>query len=292
MLSRSADVWRTLSRANASVQLFRGANGQLGVGAAWARAHRRRTIFAGANNADLNLDTFSGPRDPRRRMFTAGLRMTDAMVVQTDVQIQLAGEHVPFAPAPEQINSFVAEAPAATAPGEAFLWVSRLVDYKRPLLYADLAEAVPEAQFWMVAIKTEDDSYADTLAELQRRSAVLDNFELLPQRSHGALQELIGQAVAMVNTSRYEGMPNAWLEGWARGIPALTLSFDPDDRIARHDLGIAAEGSWDAFVAGARRLWERHADRGELSSTVRAYVQDVHGRRVGDRWAEVVRGLL
>jgi glycosyltransferase involved in cell wall biosynthesis len=273
------------------VLLVRGANGQFGVGAAWARAHRRRSIFAGANNADLTLDTFAGPRDPRARLFTAGLRRADALVVQTQVQVDLARRHVPFAPEPQPINSFVAEADAA-GPGEAFLWVSRLVDYKRPLLYADLAEAVPEATFWMVPVQTADAAYEPTLAQLRERAAGLENFELLPQRSHGALQELIGSAVAMVNTSSYEGMPNAWLEGWARGVPALTLSFDPDERIARHDLGVAAGGSWDDFVAGARRLWERRADRAGLSDGVRAYVRDVHGRQVADRWYEIVRSLL
>jgi glycosyltransferase involved in cell wall biosynthesis len=213
--------------------------------------------------------------------------MTDAVVVQSADQLELARRRFPRAAEPVQINSFAEHAAAATAPGEAFLWVSRLVDYKRPLLYADLAAAVPEARFWMVPIRTTDAQYAQTLAELERRAAQLDNFEILAQRPHAELQQLIGRAVAMVNTSSFEGMPNTWLEGWARGVPALTLSFDPDGRIAQHGLGIAADGDWEAFVGGARRLWDRRTDHA-LAAGVRNYEHDAHGTQVAARWAELL----
>ena len=284
-------VCQALNRADAAVQVFRGASGAVGIAGAWARARRRSVVFAGANNADFTLETFGGPADPRARMFRAGMRLADAVVVQSGDQVALARRGFPHVAEIDQVPSFVELAPPADGPGEAFLWISRLTDYKRPLLYANLAEAVPEARFWMVASRSDAPEYGDLLAELQRRAGELPNLELLDQRPHAELQALIGRAVAMVNTSSFEGVPNTWLEGWARGVPALTLSFDPDERIARHGLGLAAGGSVEDFAAAARRLWARRADRGGYSETVRAHVADVHGRRVGDRWAEIVQRL-
>lgn len=286
--ARSADVWQALGEADAQVQVIRRAQGTLGVAGVWARSRRRGLVFAGANDSDFTGSAFSGCRDPRRLMFEAGLRMVDAVVVQTDDQLRIAREHFPRLPQPVQVNSFVEPAAAARGAGEAFLWVSRLADYKRPLLYADLAEAVPEARFWMIATAVEAQWHQQTLAELRRRAAALPNLELLDQRPHTELQALIGRAVAMVNTSSYEGMPNTWLEGWALGVPALTLSFDPDGRIAAHGLGVAAGGNWEDFVAGARRLWEWRADRGGLGPAVRGYVADAHGEQVAQRWADVI----
>lgn len=286
------DVRRGLAAADAAVQVFRGADGTLGAGGAWCRVRRRRLIFAGANDADFTLQTFGGPRDPRIAMYRLGLRAADAIVVQSENQTRLAREGFAHVQAPLQVNSFVAPAEVADGGGEAFLWVSRLVDYKRPFLYADLAAALPEARFWMLPIRSADADHEDTLAELRRRAADLPNLELLEQRPHAELQALVGRAVAMVNTSSFEGMPNTWLEGWARGVPALTFSFDPDGRIARHGLGIDAGGDWDAFVAAARRLWERRADRDGRSEHVRAYVRDAHGTRVGDAWETLVRRLV
>jgi glycosyltransferase involved in cell wall biosynthesis len=286
--ARWREVWEALSAADAQVQVLRGANGMLGAAATWSRRHRRRLVFAAANNSDFTLETFGGRTDPRRLLYAAGLRFADDLVVQTDEQVRLARERFPRAPEPRQVNSFVEPAPETAAPGEAFLWVSRLVDYKRPLLYADLAAALPEARFWMIASRSSSPELAGARDELERRSRELPNLELLPQCPHEELQALIGRAVAMVNTSEFEGMPNTWLEGWARGVPALTLGFDPDERIATHGLGVAAGGSWDGFVAGARRLWEGRADRAGLGPAVRAYVADAHGERVAAAWAEIV----
>lgn len=284
-------VWGALREADARVQVLRGANGALGVAGAWSRLHRRGLVFAGANNSDFTGGPFPSPRDPRARLFAAGMRMTDAVVVQHQDQVALARQRFPKATEPQAINSFVEAMPPTQTPGEAFLWVSRLVDYKQPLLYAELAAAVPAARFWMVPVKSSDPAFGPTLDELRRRAAGLPNLELLDQRSHAELQKLIARAIAMVNTSSYEGMPNTWLEGWARGVPALTLSFDPDERVARHGLGLSAGGEWEAFVAAAQRMWACRADRCGMSATVRDYVLDAHGTQVEDAWAALIERL-
>lgn len=293
LAARMREVWSGLSRCDASVQVFRGWNGTLGVAGVWARLHGRRLVFSGANISDFTESAAHGARDPRKRLFAAGMRMTDAVVVQTDEQITLARERFPFIAPPRQISSFADLGPLPEGPGEAFLWVSRLADYKRPLLYADLAAAVPEARFWMIPARSDatGPAFDQMMDELRRRADAHPNLEILEQRSHAALQELIGRAIAIVNTSEYEGVPNTWLEGWARGIPALTFSFDPDGRIARNGIGISAGGSWDGFVAAARELWARRSDRGGFSEPAHRYAATVHGEAVTDAWAELVRGL-
>lgn len=287
LLAKARDVWRALGAADARVQVFRGADGTLGIGGLWSRSHRRRLVFAGANNSDFEGGAVS--LDPRARMFATGMRMTDAVVVQSGDQVELLRERFPHVGEPLQVNSFVEPAPTGDRDGEAFMWVSRLVDYKRPLLYADLAAEVPEARFRLVPIRTSAPEYERTLAELERRAGELSNLEVLPQRPHAELQELIGSAVAMVNTSSFEGMPNTWLEGWARGVPALTYSFDPDGRIAANGLGSAAGGDWTAFVSATRSLWAGRANRN--GDHYREYVATAHGTRVTDAWAELVARL-
>jgi glycosyltransferase involved in cell wall biosynthesis len=290
LAGETVEVWRALSRADATVQVFRGVSGALGVAGLWARRYRRRMVFAGANNADFTLETVGGRLNPRRALYRAGLTAADSVVVQSSDQARIARERFPALRRIHEIPSFVEPGMEAHGEGEAFLWVSRLAEYKRPLLYADLAAAMPEARFWMIAVATADPSYEETIAELRRRQQELPNFEILPQRRHEDLQDLIGRAVAMVNTSSFEGMPNTWLEGWSRGVPALTLSYDPDGRIAQHGLGVSGGGSWDKFVAGARDLWLHRSDRGAFGPTVRGYVADVHGTQVARTWTDLLLG--
>ena len=137
-------------------------------------------------------------------------------------------------------------------PPEAFLWFGRFVPYKRPVRYVELAHAVPEARFVMIPVP--DEASSAELAELRASAEGVPNLELLDPVPHEDLPELVASTVAVVNTSVLEGMPNAFLEAWARGVPALTLAFDPDRVVERHALGIAARDSWDRFVAGARAM--------------------------------------
>jgi hypothetical protein len=84
------------------------------------------------------------------------------------------------------------------------------------------------------------------------------NLELLDPLPHAELGTLIESVVAVVNTSVLEGMPNAFLEAWARGIPVLTLQFDPDDVVKRESLASRrkARGS---LRRRARELWDGRA---------------------------------
>jgi glycosyltransferase involved in cell wall biosynthesis len=115
---------------------------------------------------------------------------------------------------------------------------------------------------------------------------------LIDPLPHEQLSELIKTAAAVVNTSAYEGMPNAFLEAWAHGVPVLTFEFDPDDVVARNGLGIAASGSWERFVDGARRLWRGRNDRDQLAGHVREYVTRVHSiEAVGAQWTALIDEL-
>ena len=135
LAGETVEVWRALSRADATVQVFRGASGAMGVAGLWARRYRRRLVFAGANNADFTLETIRGRLNPVGALYRAGLTAAESVVVQSSDQARLARERFPALRRIDEIPSFVEPALEAQGEGEAFLWVSRLAEYKRPLLY-------------------------------------------------------------------------------------------------------------------------------------------------------------
>lgn len=283
-------VLRSLMKADGRVVVVRSGTPVVGLVALYCRIFRRRFIFASANNLDFR-DQWSR----RTRIYAFGVRSADTVVVQSREQETLARGRFPRIRKLVHIPSFADEPPPTTPRREAstFLWVGRLVDYKRPLLYADLAKAVPDLRFVLIPLRPL--YYAverECLAQLEELAARIPNFEVAESLPHAELVKELADAVALVNTALHEGVPNTFLEAWSQGVPVLTLSFDPDGVVGKRGLGISANGSWERFVAGARELWDGRLERDDLARRARSYVREVHStERVGAQWHALVESL-
>ncbi|MEK6326233.1 MAG: glycosyltransferase family 4 protein [Actinomycetota bacterium] len=286
-------VWRSLGDADARVYVFRGGGAYLMVGVAFCLVRRRGLVLSASNDLDFIFD-----RPDRSRwgqvLYRAALRRSQCIVVQTTQQLELARGGLGAGARVELIPSF-AEPMNGAAPApepEAFLWAARLVSYKLPLRYVELAQALPEARFWMVAPVTSETS-EELLEQLTEAVGETPNLELMPNQWRENLLEMIGRSAAVVVTSSHEGMPNVFLEAWARGVPVISLHFDPDRRIADEGLGLFADGSWEEFVGAARKLWTEPELRRRMGDRGREYVARVHSpESVGERWAAALREAL
>jgi glycosyltransferase involved in cell wall biosynthesis/L-amino acid N-acyltransferase YncA len=278
------EIWRALAAADARVVIVRGASPALGVVAAFCKLKRRALIFSSSNNSDFTLERVVKRHD--RRLYGRAIRRADVVVVQSADQERLARKTFPSLRRVVRIPSFAAAAaPSDGNKPDAFLWFSRTAPYKQPLRYVDLARAVPHARFLMIPVPDD----LSQLGAVRAAAATVPNLELLDPLPHERLWRLISRAAAVVNTSVYEGMPNAFLEAWAHGVPVLTLRFDPDEVVARNGLGISAGGSWDRFVEGAQELWEGRSNREEFARHAREYVSAVHSTEVvGSRWSDLI----
>lgn len=289
-------ILRALEAADGRVVVVRTGTPVVGIVALYCRVRRRRLVFSAANDSDF-LPGKHEEKPLGRALYRLGLRLADMIVVQSRDQLELARANFPSLRRFTWIPSFAEAAiPAAaqSASPDTFLWISRIRDHKQPLLFVRLASALPDLRFVMVGTLTEGyGSEARRIhAELQEASERLPNFELRDPMPHVQLGETIARSIAVVSTSRLEGMPNVFLEAWSRGVPALTLTIDPDNAIAEHRLGISAHDDWDAFVAGARELADGRDDRADLAERVRRYVQETHSLDViAERWRSLVEEL-
>jgi glycosyltransferase involved in cell wall biosynthesis len=266
----------SLMRARATVFVQMAIGPHTGLVAITARILRRRFVYSSQNVIDFDFG-----RLERRRwnvwLFNLGVRLADQVVVQTPEQVQLCRRR--FGREPVLIKNVTERATRRHGVPEAFLWIGRLAHYKRPLAYAELARSMPQARFWMVGVPSGPDARV-IAAELERASAELPNLELLAPRPPAELSPLLDRAVALINTSDYEGMPNVLLEGWARGVPALALRHDPDGVIERERLGGYAAGSHRRLVELTTVMWEQRGDQAELADRCQRYIEREHAPEV------------
>ena len=207
-------IWPALWRAPSRVIVHRGGGPELGIVALYARATGRRLVFASASVLDFAYEKMTDKKY-MLFMYRLGVRLADDVVVQTQEQVALC--KAKFGRRPTLIRSMQPLAEPQAALPEAFLWVGRLVSYKRPLEYVELARALPGARFWMLGVPTPHHKEDRLVAEaVMERAATVPNLELLAPRPHKDVQPLMARAVASVNTAEYEGMPNVLLEAWCR----------------------------------------------------------------------------
>ena len=286
-LERALRVCVALLRLRAAVIVQRIPGPETGLVALIAKLTSRRFIYSSANVVDFSYEALE-PGWLSLRLFHLGTRLADTIVVQTHEQVELCRRR--FGREPILIRSIAQPAPARDITPESFLWVGRTDWYKHPEQYLALARALPEARFRMIAMPMNEDGRRRVMS-IEREAAGLANLELLPPRSREALARLIPSAVAIVNTSEYEGMPNVLLEGWAQGVPSLCLNYDPDGVVRREGLGGFAEGSFERFAALARGLWEGRGEQRAVSERCRRYIAVHHSPdAVLERWEEAVAG--
>ena len=287
-ITETLNIWRAMSRADADAYIFRGSSPQLASAFLFCLVRRRNLIFSAANDLDFDFS-----RADRGRVgllaYRLAVRRADLIVAQRQEQEELARRKglEPVAVIP----SFAEEAEASDEPPEAFLWIGRLVGYKRPLDFVRLAAALPEIPFRMIWFPT-DETGPELLAELEAADERLDNLELLGQVPRTEVLDLIVRAFAVVSTSEAEGVPNVFLEAWARAIPVISLEYDPDGRIAAEGLGVVASGSEERLRELTESLWRDEDRRRSLGRNGREYVLRVHSPGpVAERWAEVIRSV-
>jgi glycosyltransferase involved in cell wall biosynthesis len=277
-----------LRAIEADVVVRRGASSTSGLVAVVAKLRGQRFVYSSANVIDFDFD-----RLERRAfnvwLFSLGVRLADLVVVQTLEQEELCGRR--FGRSAVTIKSIAEPAEARHRPAEAFLWIGRLTSYKRPDAYLELARAVPEASFWMVGVPAGP-GWEQTAAHVEIAARDIPNLELLSPRPRAELDPLIEKAVAMVNTADYEGMPNVLLESWSRGVPALSLSHDPDGVIEGEGLGGFAGGSPERLAELAREMWRSRHDQAAAARSCREYVAREHSLESAVvRWEKALLSL-
>jgi glycosyltransferase involved in cell wall biosynthesis len=289
-LAETGAIWRGLERADAQAYIVRGSGGHVIPASTFCRARGRRFVFS--SSSELDFDFARADRNPRMlQIYKASLRLAARLALQTEAQRELALCALPNSD-PVVIPSFAEPAPSRPGAGKYFLWADRLVEYKLPDRYVELAEALPDARFRMVACLMSE-TPPGMAERIEAAAERLPNLELLPARPRSELLEEMRDAVAVVKTSRIEGMPNGFLEAWARGVPVLSLNVDPDAKIANNDIGVAADGSMERLIEAAASLWRDQELRVAVGERARRFVEEVHSpEAVANRWVALLEELI
>jgi len=277
---RMTRIWSTMKKVNARVFVQMGSGSETGQVASGCRyfTHQPASfLFCVASDADCSPDLPFLPVLREKILYRYGLRASDAIVAQSHKQQQMLQDTfsldskvipMPFN-GPDE-STYVA--PAPPGPGViSVLWVGRIIDVKRLEWLLDMAEACPDYQFDVVGTPNQESDYSQGLYD---RAAGIKNVTLHGRVGEKELPGFFKRASVLCCTSIIEGFPTTFMEAWSYGLPIVT-SFDPDNMIARNELGFV-DGTVDGLVKALNSLFSDSELWQQFSTRARQYYLQNH----------------
>ena len=275
---RITSMWRALREVDADIYYCRSVSPWVGVIAEFCRRHGRRAIYAGASDRDFVPGQGGQMRHARDRwLYRRGLAAADAIVAQNEAQRascrETYGRDALVIPSCYELPE---KRQAATR--DCVLWVGTLYENKRPELFLELAARLPQRRFVLIGGPRQgSEAFYERIRAL---AAAAPNVTLTGFLPLAQVEPWFDRAAVLVNTSTYEGMPNTFLQAWARGVPTVaTVDVGASVHRVAPTVDQLAEGIEAAFSdpsLGARCL-EYFGRQHSSAETLRRYAQVFDG---------------
>jgi glycosyltransferase involved in cell wall biosynthesis len=217
-----------------------------GVAAFYARKNNAKLIWHIASDLDLKPELED---DLKRRLVKLidrifldyGIRNAHCIVGQTRYQEKLLKRRfgrechafIPIGhPLPEQVSKKVDKITV--------LWIANMKPLKQPEIFVKMAKVIgklPNVDFIMMGYPYPGKWFSGILNEI---SSVpnLKYLGFLPQKE---VNRRLSEGHILVNTSRYEGFSNTFIQAWLRQVPVVSLNVDPDNSLVREGIGFYSQ---------------------------------------------------
>jgi glycosyltransferase involved in cell wall biosynthesis len=272
---RWTSLCAALARANADVYYQNCGEYVTGQVALWCRLHRRAFVYSTASDADCEASLPLMPELRVRAFYRMGVRLANRIIVQTGRQQRMFARGfsrdatvipMPCEPHGDGVS------PAAAQGRRTVLWIGRICGVKRPDRFLEAAAMTPELEFVLVG---PDDDRPEYIRSIRERAATLSNVTLYGAASRADIGRLLEECACLCCTSDHEGFPNTFLEAWSHARPIVS-TWDPDDLIASHGLGVVAARNAAAVSSAIQSLLSSPSDWERASRNARTYFGETH----------------
>ena len=281
-------VWRAMSKARAAIYFQQG--GAPGIAPLFCRLWKKPLVVSVASDAFVDRRIKDTSLVKKKRLAAwLDIKLANAVIVQTEFQREMLKKNfgVDGLLIKNPFPLVHRGAPEKTKPA-VVLWVGAVAEVKQPELFLQLAQALPEAKFEMIAARGDNENY---YRRIEQSVNQIPNLIFLGFVPFNQVNRYFGSASVLVNTSKFEGFPNAFIQAWMNYSPVVSLNSDPDEIICKHKLGFHSK-SFNQLKEDVKTLLKDEQLREEMGRNARQYVEKEHDiTKIVNQYVEVFKHL-
>jgi len=265
-------------RVNADVYIVPGVNNLSAEVTAFCRRENRKMVLVLGSDIDLSDVFYEGSHESTNYGARGDwgyyvLSHADLIISQTETQSARLKEKFQrdsvIVRNPIDLSHFAAP-PSQVDARPMVLWVGKSDNVKRPEICLALAAQYPQYAFELIMNRSDE-----AIFEKMAREAP-PNVRIIERVPFDEIESYFARAKVLVNTSMFEGFPNAFLQAGKYGVPVLSLQVDPGDCICNQQCGVMANGSMERLMSGLGQLMNSEAFYRTCAGNIRQYVKDNH----------------
>jgi glycosyltransferase involved in cell wall biosynthesis len=222
-----------------------------------------------------------------KKFLEYGIKNSKHIIAQTENQAELLQAYYKrsptsiiynFHPFPkEEIKKF---------PPVKIVWVANLKPWKRPEVFIRLAKDLQGergVQFIMVGALQGTKSWHKRLF---RDIKGLKDLKYLGARTQEEVNSILASSHIFVNTSRWEGFPNTFIQSWMRKVPVVSLNVNPDGIFDDQDIGFHSR-TYETLKKDVLTLIRNPDLREQMGTKAQTYAFSMHSQKNAEKIIEI-----
>lgn len=200
------------------------------------------------------------------------IRNADAHVTQNPRQSQLLKDNYNFSAIeinnPVDLSNMV----AAEEKSIDVLWVGKSDQVKRPELAVEAAKDLPHLQFTLIMNFSNGGIHENCLNKAEE----MHNLEIKEYVPYERIEEYYARSRVLINSSVFEGFPNAFLQAAKYGVPIISLEVDPSGILSKNICGSYCSGDYRKLISEIESLLSDTNRYNKISNSCQEYVNNNH----------------
>jgi len=294
-VAHARHLFKTLWGSDADVVLTEAASDIVGWSAIFIKILKKKHLIHRLAS-DRDTEYHKKLTSKRRRtyyLYRLGLKKADLIISQTLQQQRQLKTNMGF---DSQVvtNGFFIDRDAEVGDKRHILWVGRCTALKQPELFVEMARRIPHKSFIMIMpppTPVESEEFLQFAAALVEKASALPNLTYIEHVPFNKIQQYYNQAQLLVNTSKYEGFPNTFVQACLGGTPIASLKVDPDGFITRNNLGFVGTNDFNQLVQFVENISSQIISH--LGANALKYAKKYHDiRLMGSAYEEAINKLI